>query len=373
MNQFFSLAGAEMIDNVSWKCTLCEYIGKFGQGDTVGVHMKGSSHLIAKKNKVANTSQKSQLTLAASIAKGVKAGTALYPLNFLPSPADIPRQVLSSYIQQKLCHGFYDSYVLVNRELVDITSLRNDLRAGELWYADPYYSQTIMVERQEIQILGTFRHRDCTRIFCEMCPLIPGLPDFRSRLHWLQKMTIPRGERVAEQGINLEHLQCEELIGSIRTWENRAALYSDQIFLLNRSLTRVNAGKCYLEKKIQSTLQEGVLPEIVELFRKAVDCGAFEKRKVLYSLLVDTASNLLSIEKSGGDGRGKRYHPSTVKLFEILQNFGGSGAHNFLSKNLVGPVLNTTQAIYKKEGFLYTIGLNVETFKHLARVLAVCK
>ncbi|CAM6121444.1 unnamed protein product [Calypogeia fissa] len=119
-------------------------------------------------------------------------------------------------------------------------------------------------------------------------------------------MVVPRGERVAQQGTKLEHLQREELIESIRVWENRAELYSDQGFLLSQSLTRVVAAKSYLQKKLQSTLREGSLPEIVELFRKATDSGAFEKRNVLYNMLIDTKSNLLSVEKSGGDGRGKR-------------------------------------------------------------------
>lgn len=57
----------------------------------------------------------------------------------------------------------------------------------------------------------------------------------------------------------------------------------------------------------------------------------------------------------------------------MIQNFGGSCAHNFLSRNLVGLVLNTSSKIYKKEGFIYTVGLNEETFVHLAIILCRCK
>jgi len=47
-----------------------------------------------------------------------------------------------------------------------------------------------------------------------------------------------------------------------------------------------------------------------------------------------------------------------IKLFEVLQNFGGSSVHNFMSKNLVGPALNTTRSNFCKEGFVYSIGIN---------------
>jgi hypothetical protein len=58
-------------------------------------------------------------------------------------------------------------------------------------------------------------------------------------------------------------------------------------------------------------MKEGSLPKIVELFCKAVDCGVFEGKNVLYNLLFDTTKNLLSVHCTRGDGRGKKYHSST--------------------------------------------------------------
>jgi hypothetical protein len=143
--------------------------------------------------------------------------------------------------------------------------------------------------------------------------------------------------------------------------------------MMNLALTRATTAHKYLQHKIKTTLIEGSLPEIAELFRKAADCGAFKKRSVLYNLLFDTTSNLLWVHKNRGDGREKRYNPSTLELFEVVHNFGGTFTHHFFSSNLLGPVINTSQKIYKSEEFLYTIGLNEKTFIHLSSILTKCK
>jgi hypothetical protein len=57
-------------------------------------------------------------------------------------------------------------------------------------------------------------------------------------------------------------------------------------------------------------------------------------------------------------------------LFEVLQNFGSSSAHNFINKNLVRPTLNTTRFNFHKESFIYSIGINEYTF---CSVLKKCK
>jgi hypothetical protein len=142
---------------------------------------------------------------------------------------------------------------------------------------------------------------------------------------------------------------------------------------LTKSLTKALSSKDYLIVKLQSVLAEGSLPKIVEYFKRAVDVGAFEKQLALFSFLCDIARNSLSVAKHNGDGRGKRFQPSTIALFEVLQNFGGLLAHNFVSKNLVGPSLNTTCCNFCKEGFIYSIGINEANFLHIADVLLSVK
>jgi hypothetical protein len=92
---------------------------------------------------------------------------------------------------------------------------------------------------------------------------------------------------------------------------------------LTKSLTKVLNSKDYLTMKLQSVLAKGSLPEIVEYFKQAIDAGAFEKQPALFLFLCDIAQNSLSVAKHNGDGRGKRFQPSTIALFEVLQNFGG--------------------------------------------------
>ncbi len=59
---------------------------------------------------------------------------------------------------------------------------------------------------------------------------------------------------------------------------------------------------------------------------------------------MDIVSNILSIHRNGGKGNRKGYHASTIQLFEVLYNFGGSLAHNFINKILVGLALNTIRS-----------------------------
>jgi len=163
------------------------------------------------------------------------------------------------------------------------------------------------------------------------------------------------------------------LITLAREWERKADACSSQVFILNLALIRAIIANQYLQHKLKTTSIEGLLSEIVELFRKATDCRAFQKRSTLYNLLFDTVSNLLSVHKCGEDGHGKRYYLSTVKLFEIVYNFCGASTYNFLSSNLLGLVMNISQKIYKSEGFLYTIGLNEDIFIYLSSILTKYK
>lgn len=47
----WDIVGAEMIDINTWKCTICDYKGTFGGGDTISAHINGAKHIQAKKNK----------------------------------------------------------------------------------------------------------------------------------------------------------------------------------------------------------------------------------------------------------------------------------------------------------------------------------
>jgi len=205
-----------MIDENNWRCTICDYKGKFGQGNTVGVHMNGATHIQTMKNKNVAGAGGSQLTIAASLAKGIRSGTAEYPPSYIPKPNDIPHHVLLNYMENNICHGFYNNSLVINNEMVDCSLLLNDLHVGTLWYPDPHYSQHIEKNGKTLHIKGTFRHVDCSIIFCNMCPLIPTLADFEKRAWRSRDMVVPRGERFIQSGTHLDYLQREELITSAR-------------------------------------------------------------------------------------------------------------------------------------------------------------
>jgi hypothetical protein len=88
---------------------------------------------------------------------------------------------------------------------------------------------------------------------------------------------------------------------------------------------------------------------------------------------MDIVFNILFVHKNGGKGNGKQYHASTIKLFEVLQNFGGSLAHNFICKNLVGTTLHTIRSNFCKKGFVYSININESTFCYMCSILKKCK
>ncbi len=61
------MLGAKMIDKKFWKCTLCSFNGTFGMVDTIGQHVRGATHVLAKKNKVAIGTTGIQMTLQDSL------------------------------------------------------------------------------------------------------------------------------------------------------------------------------------------------------------------------------------------------------------------------------------------------------------------
>ncbi len=109
------------------------------------------------------------------------------------------------------------------------------------------------------------------------------------------------------------------------------------------------------------------------MFKRASNAGVFEEHLILLNLFMDIVSNILSIHRNGGKVNGKRYHANTIKLFEVLQNFRGSLAHNFINKNLVGSTLNTTRSNFRKDGFVFSIGINEPMFCYMCLVLKKCK
>jgi len=60
-----------------------------------------------------------------------------------------------------------------------------------------------------------------------------------------------------------------------------------------------------------------------------------------------------------------------IKLFEVFQNFGGSKTHNFNSKNLVKPALNSIRSNFCKEGFIYFVGINESIICYMYSILRI--
>ena len=120
-----------------------------------------------------------QMTIQSSFSKGIMSGMAVYLPSYMPRLSDMPRDILHSYCEKHICHGFHNYNVLVGEEMVDIRPLLKDLNCAKEWYPDPNYTHTILSSSGEIvHIERTFHHRDCDVIFCNKCSLIPSYQDF---------------------------------------------------------------------------------------------------------------------------------------------------------------------------------------------------
>jgi hypothetical protein len=361
-----------MVDLEHWRCGVCSFSGKFGAGDTIAKHMtENKDHVRAAiaAEDMLNKGPK-QSSIQEAWQKGAEKGKVQYPTTRAPGPADIPFHKLKSHVQSHRCHGFFADEVQIGGQLVDVGGLKRDLHPGEQWYADPNYRCTVESEGSFVSISGTFRHVACEGFMCSFCPLIPTMPDFRKRALREMESEFKRGTRVCQKGTKLENLQREELLETAREWQRRYQNVTGQAYFLNIALMRLSKTKVQLSDRLEEACKSGSLPELAELFKRAYDLGALDGRTPLHNFLLDLSKNLISVAQHDGDGRGKRYHHSTKLMFETLARFGGPLACNFVSANLLGPVLNTSLALYRKEAFLFCGVLEEAAFEHIAGILS---
>jgi hypothetical protein len=173
--------GVEMVNKKFWKCTLCSFNGTFGVVDTIG-HVRGATHVLAKKNKVIIGTVGSQMTFQDFFTKGVLIGKVEYPPSYIPKIVDILHNDLVSYCQQHIFHGFHNYFISIGDDLIDVRPLLNDHMIGKGWYAKPNYKHTILgLTNEVVQIEGTFCHFECSTMFCNKCSLILSFPDFQKR------------------------------------------------------------------------------------------------------------------------------------------------------------------------------------------------
>jgi hypothetical protein len=183
--------GVEMIDKKFWKCTLCSFNDTFGVVDTIGQHVKGATHILAKKNKATIRIVGIQMTLQDYFMKGVLVGKIEYPPSYIPKIVDIPHNDLDSYCQQCICHGFHNYFINIRDDLIDVHPLLNDHMIGKGWYAEPNYTHIILGLTNEV-IQRTFRHFECLTLFYKKCFLIPSFPNFRKWSSQLNSMTMSK-------------------------------------------------------------------------------------------------------------------------------------------------------------------------------------
>ncbi len=118
--------------------------------DTIGQHVKGATHVLAKKNKVAIGTIGNQMTPQNSFTKGVFTSRAKYPPSYIPKIVDIPHNDFVSYCQQHICHGFHNYFISIGNDLIHICLVLNDHMIGKGWYAELKYKHTILGLTNEV-------------------------------------------------------------------------------------------------------------------------------------------------------------------------------------------------------------------------------
>ncbi len=151
----------------------CSFKCIFGVVDIIEQHVKGVTHILAKKNKATIGTIGSEMTFQDSFTKGL-ASKAKY-LPYISKIVDIPHNDLLSYCQQHIYHGFHNYFINIRDDMIDVHPLLNDHMISKEWYAKPNYEDTILgLANEVIQIKGTFCHFQCSTIYCNKCSLIPS-------------------------------------------------------------------------------------------------------------------------------------------------------------------------------------------------------
>jgi hypothetical protein len=166
-----------MGDKLFWKCMLCSFKCTFGVVDIIRKHVKGVTHILAKKNKTTIGTIGSQMIVQDFFTKGLASKTKYLP--YISKIVDIPHNDLLSYCQQHIYHGFHNYFINIRDDLIDVCPLLNDHMISKGWYAEPNYEHIILNLTNEIfQMKGTFCHFQCLTIYCNKCSLIHSFIDF---------------------------------------------------------------------------------------------------------------------------------------------------------------------------------------------------
>jgi hypothetical protein len=166
LNHVSFVVGAVCTSDTTWQCNFCGFNkGVFGNHDTIATHVQtNKAHVALRKSKGAAADDvpgpskppPRQATLQSLFTFAVACGQAECPP--IPFISQIPKTELRSYVEKRLCHGFFADTVRYGDKIYDVRSLRLDLHPGAKWYADPFYVRTVTLPSLGIvAIHGTFR------------------------------------------------------------------------------------------------------------------------------------------------------------------------------------------------------------------------
>lgn len=365
-------------------CNICNHRGTWNHAqDTLRSHFISEAHKKAKARAdkaaaAAGTDLLRQTGIAGMFAKAKarEAEKGNKRVEEYPSTdpmTRVPMHQRKEYFHSHRCHDLNVASVSYGGVAYDTAPLLLDLLPGAKWYSDPHYvghanaggaSSTACLSE------GTFWHKDCEKFKCRMCPTIAQETDFRKRVTREATAEVKRGDRICQDGVNLAVLQKYELEETAKEWKARCHDAESAAYFSNLSAAKLRAGKVTLQEKLNAAVRENQsLPEVAKLFKRAVEVGCFDDRPSCLNFLTDLARNAVSVQTHGGKGQGKRFEKSTKLIYEMILKHGGPQAHNFVSVNLHGPVLNTTRALFRKEAYLYHSGFDQAVFAHARGLL----
>ena len=115
-----------------------------------------------------------------------------------------------------MCYGFRGPIVSYGGNFYPVRALLDDPHSGVLWYPEPELIASVHVRKENVEVRGTFRHRNCDRLAigmqpfvnltCCKCALIPLQHDFRMRVRREESALLKRGHHSTALGIRLDYL-----------------------------------------------------------------------------------------------------------------------------------------------------------------------
>jgi hypothetical protein len=214
-------------------------------------------------------------------------------------------------LSSAVCHGFEPSCIWLKHRTVvkirvDIDELRgDDFRAGQPDGTTDGFRVDVGYRWKRSdgsEVVGALRSTNCSKVLCQHCRHLDKNISFvravRAHLD-ANDRGLQRGERTSDDSVKLGKLTRNELEQTVRGKQEKLRNLRFEMWSKLRRLVH----KC--DTQMRRAEQAKELPEIGELWRRAVERGTLQPGSAAAAFLLQIVRNLARM-KIGNDGRIRR-------------------------------------------------------------------